>query len=94
MTVPRERTASVLRTRQFLLELADPRATPRVPLQVRQRAMSLLKHLPTGAELALAAKALPDVFGPPGKSLLEMAGSLKTGRHVSVEDMNPYKDKP
>jgi hypothetical protein len=79
----------VLRTRRFLLELADPKATPRVPLRVRQRAISLLKHLPTGGDLAIAAKALPDVFGMPGTSLLDMAGILKTDRHVSVDDMNP-----
>lgn len=70
MTVPKERTEAVLRTRRFLLELADTKATPGIPLRVRQRAMSLLKHLPTGGELALAAKALPDVFGEPGRPYL------------------------
>ncbi|MES1264336.1 MAG: BPSL0761 family protein [Variovorax sp.] len=68
MTVPEERTEAVLRTRQFLLELADAKVTPRIPLRVRQRAISLLKHLPTGGDLALAAKARPDIFAVPGES--------------------------
>jgi hypothetical protein len=93
MTIPKERTEAVLRTRRFLLELADPKATPRIPLRIRQRAISLLKHLPTDGDLALAAKALPGVFGAPGISLLDMAGILKADRHVSGEDMNPFKEK-
>ena len=68
MTVPEERTEAVLRTRQFLLELADAKVTPRIPLRARQRAISLLKHLPTGGDLALAAKARPDIFAVPGES--------------------------
>ena len=93
MTIPKERTEAVLRARQFLMELADPRATPRIPLRIRERAISLLKHLPTGGDLALAAKAAPDLFGAPGKSLLDMAGILKTDRHVSIDDMNPFKSR-
>lgn len=48
MTMPSERTAAVLNTREFLLELLDPKKTPRVPLEIRKRASMLLKHYPTG----------------------------------------------
>lgn len=64
MTTPHERSLAVVRTRQFLRELSDPNLTPRVPLRVRQRALSLLKHLPDTAALSRAVDACPDVFGP------------------------------
>ena len=64
MTTPHERTLAVFRTREFLRALADPKAIPRVPLRVRQRALSLLKHLPDSAALSRAADACPDAFGP------------------------------
>lgn len=64
MTTPHERTLAVHRVRQFLHELAYPALTPRVPLRVRQRALSLLKHLPDSASLSEAAEACPAVFGP------------------------------
>ncbi len=64
MTTPHERTLAVHRTRQFLRELSDPKLTPRILLRIRQRALSLLKHLPDSASLAHAAGACPAVFGP------------------------------
>jgi hypothetical protein len=47
MTLPVERTNAVLRTEQFLIDLLDPKKTPRVPKAVRQEAGRLLKHYPT-----------------------------------------------
>lgn len=64
MTTPHERTLALHRTRQFLRELSEPKLTPRVPLRVRQRALSLLKHFPSSASLSHAADACPAVFGP------------------------------
>ena len=64
MTVPFERTRSLMETKLFLLELMDPKVTPRVPRAVRGKAKSLLKHFPTAHEIERAHKALPDVFGP------------------------------
>lgn len=64
MTTPHQRTLTVVRTRQFLRELGDPDLTPRLPLRIRQRALSLLKHLPDNSALARAADACPDAFGP------------------------------
>ena len=46
MTVPVERTNAVINTEQFLLELIDPKKTPRIPKAIRQRAHSLLRHYP------------------------------------------------
>jgi len=47
MTLPTERTNAVLRTERFLIDLLDPKKTPRVPRAVRQEAGRLLKHYPT-----------------------------------------------
>ena len=47
MTLPTERTNAVLRTENFLLDLCNPKATPRVLRAVRQEAGRLLKHYPS-----------------------------------------------
>lgn len=64
MTVPYERTRALIETKLFLLELMDPRATPRAPRALRGKAKSLLKHFPTDADIEQAHKALPDTYGP------------------------------
>ena len=46
MTVPSERTRAVLQTEQFLVDLTDPKKTPRIPRSIRKRALSLLRHYP------------------------------------------------
>jgi hypothetical protein len=47
MTIPAERTRAVLHTERFLLDLCNPKKTPRVPKQIREEARRLLKHYPT-----------------------------------------------
>lgn len=47
MTVPVERTNAVINTEQFLLDLINPKKTPRVPRPVRDRALALLRHYPS-----------------------------------------------
>lgn len=46
MTLPHEEAYAIARTRQFLLDLLNPKATPRVPKAVRKRAHTLSKHYP------------------------------------------------
>lgn len=46
MTLPHEEAYAIARTRQFLLDLLNPKATPRVPRAVRKRAHVLSKHYP------------------------------------------------
>jgi len=62
MTLPDERFRATSRTRDFLLELCTPSATPRVPSHIRDRARVLLKHFPTDLDLDSVAKDCPDVF--------------------------------
>lgn len=51
MTLPFERTRSLIQTRSFLLSLLDNKKTPRVPMQIRKEARSLLRHFPTPLDL-------------------------------------------
>ena len=47
MTLPIERTNAVLNTEEFLTDLLDPKKTPRVPKEIRQRAARCLRHYPS-----------------------------------------------
>lgn len=46
MTTPDEEARAIAMTRTFLFALLDPRQTPRVPREIRQRASRVLKHYP------------------------------------------------
>jgi len=58
MTLPDERTRAVLSAGDFLLDLLDPKKTPRVPLSVRRRASAVLHHFPDSLSFAFG----PDQF--------------------------------
>jgi hypothetical protein len=62
MTLPDERYRAVERTRQLLLNLCNPKHTPRVPKLVRDEARYCLRHFPSQWDLDRAAEAAPDVF--------------------------------
>lgn len=47
MTLPYERTRAVVNTHDFLLELLNPKLTPRVPREIREQAHHLLRHYPS-----------------------------------------------
>lgn len=63
MTLPHERTRAVLRAADFLRDLCDPKKTPRVPREVRERAARVLKHYPWKSDLHSAADEASNVFG-------------------------------
>ena len=63
MTLPVERKHAVKNTERFLLDLSNPRITPRIPKEIRARARSLLKHYPTGLCMEMAAEQAPKIFG-------------------------------
>lgn len=58
MTLPKERANSLLATRQFLFDLLNPKATPKVPKSIREKAYRLLKHYPSKLDLELAKQDL------------------------------------
>ena len=62
MTLPHERYRALRQGYDFLLELMDPKATPKVPKETRQRAASVLKHYPTPYDFEQIADALPNHF--------------------------------
>jgi len=63
MTLPIERKHAVLRTEQFLKDLMDPKATPRVPKAIREQAYRGLKHYPHEYDMEMASQQAPTVFG-------------------------------
>lgn len=63
MTVPDERTRALKHTRDFLYSLLDPKRTPRVPKEIRQRARSCLKHYPGDLYLEVTQRRLPEIWG-------------------------------
>lgn len=65
MTVPVERTRAVTQTYEFLLDLLSPKATPRVPAEIRQRAARCIRHYPGNYDLTMAANGSPTVWGKP-----------------------------
>lgn len=58
MTMPRERQLAIKNTRIFLLDLMDPKKTPRVPHAIRKEASHCLKHYPTEYDMSEAAESL------------------------------------
>ena len=63
MTLPVERKNAVLRTEQFLLDLCNPKVTPRVPKDIRRQAHHCLRHYPSKYYMELASEQAPTVFG-------------------------------
>lgn len=63
MTIPVERTRAVLYTQDFLMDLLDPKKTPRVPKEVRRRAGSLLRHYPSDFDLEITVAEGSSRFG-------------------------------
>ena len=62
MTLPDERYRAVKMASQLLLDLCDPKRTPRVPKEIRQRAQAALRHYPSKWDMDRAASAAPEVF--------------------------------
>jgi len=72
MTLPFERTNALVNARQFMLDLMDSSKTPKVPLEIRRRARSVLKHFPGAFDISIAATKVPEVFGPTDKTLADL----------------------
>ena len=56
MTLPYERTRSVVYTREFLLDLTNSKVTPRLPRYIRDTARSLLRHYPNNFEMEIVSE--------------------------------------
>ena len=62
MTLPCERYNSIRYTEKFLLDLCDPKKTPRVPKDVRNTARYCLRHYPRPFDLDMIAMKCPEVL--------------------------------
>lgn len=65
MTLPYERFRAVLFAREFLGDLIDSKKTPRIPREVRKRALSVLRHYPLEYEMKRASELAPEIFSSP-----------------------------
>ena len=63
MTMPNERREAIERTERFLIDLLNPKVTPKIPSEVRQRAYSCLRHFPREYDMERAAETSPQIFG-------------------------------
>ena len=62
VTLPYERMNSLRSAEQLLCDLLDPKVTPRVPREIRQRARSVLRHFPLGSQLDVIAERVPELY--------------------------------
>lgn len=65
MTTPYERTRAVIHAVNFLTRLVSPyneNGIKKIPKDVRQEALRVLRHFPRPYDIYAAAKAAPDVF--------------------------------
>lgn len=68
MTLPCQRTVSVLSAREFLLRLSSPyveNGIKGIKKEVREEARRLLRHFPGDADIAQVGEACPRVFEVP-----------------------------
>jgi hypothetical protein len=62
MTLPDERYRSLRCGHQMLLDLLNPKVTPRVPKYIRQRALGILRHYPDSFHFTKIVERLPEDF--------------------------------
>ena len=62
MTTNVERTHALVYARDFLLELLDPKQTPRVPRAIRREAINRLRHYPSKWEVEQIAAGRGEIF--------------------------------
>jgi hypothetical protein len=77
MTIPAERTKSVLQTRKFLEDLNRASKTPGVPLEIREQAHYLLRHFPFEGDMRIAATVCPSWFGYDKQLGMDEPNSIK-----------------
>ena len=62
MTLPDERYRAMRCGQQLLLDLLNPKVTPKVPKYIRQRALSILRHYPDSYHFTEIVNKLPEHF--------------------------------
>jgi hypothetical protein len=83
MTLPDERYRAIMYAKSLCEDLLDPRKTPRVPKDIRYRALSVLRHFPDEYYLSMLAEARPDVIerkGDPFDPLYKMVKEFELSK--------------
>jgi len=62
MTLPDERYRALRCGHQMLLDLLNPKVTPKVPKYIRQRAGSILRHYPDSYHFTQIVEKMPEDF--------------------------------
>jgi hypothetical protein len=62
VTLPDERYRALRCGHQMLLDLLNPKVTPRVPKYIRQRALNVLRHYPDSYHFTKIVEKLPEDF--------------------------------
>jgi hypothetical protein len=62
MTLPDERYRSIQAARELLVDLTDPKVTPRLPRMLRLRAAHCLRHYPGDHDMKQLEHAAPHVI--------------------------------
>lgn len=81
MTTKFERRNAIVYTRQFLFDLMNQLATPRVPLKIRHRARALLKHYPAACDVNEVMQEIETVL-------------VKGEMNENVREMQEIKKEP
>jgi hypothetical protein len=63
LTMPSERFYAIRNTREFLVELMDPKKTPGIPKTIRLKAYYAIKHFPGEYYMEQARELAPEIFG-------------------------------
>lgn len=89
MTMPNERRWAVENTGRLLVDLLNPKQTPRVPSDIRKEASRCLRHYPLKYHMEIAAEESPEVFGDWDS---EWRGPLERCRELEGEiaDLKKY----
>lgn len=90
MTIPEERTRSIIQTRKFLLGLAYD--FKKIPSEIREMAKSCLRHYPDVASIQEICKKCPEIIDVKTvNSMIECLGwtgvddSVRLGKKIKKE---------
>lgn len=85
MTLPDERYRAVVAAQQLLMDLLDPKLTPRVPREIRQRAAAALRHYPTAFDLQQIEQHAPHVVQQRMEPLYRMIKQRELAESVTED---------
>jgi hypothetical protein len=68
MTLPDERYRAILYAKSLCEDLLDSKKTPRVPKEIRRRALGVLRHFPEDYYLSMLADSRPDILERKGEA--------------------------